>query len=233
MANKKTDTPARPAGGEGGHISYEEMADYVFSDGRRSDFIKTAARINRHVASCPVCGELYRTLMALRDRAEEYAAVETVEEKLLTRLFRALLITEPGEAAEALLEDCRRFKLWLSFRVKNLQELAGDAASGFTYPRLVTVMRSDTGPDGVEKTESVIRSSLFDRQKNRVSIGLDGTLSLYFDSAEYAAGSRVLILPDDSDADPRMIELVRYDDSICYVRFEDIRPGKYTVMVER
>lgn len=232
MANVRTETTDRRTAAEE-HISYEEMADYVFSDGRGGDFIKTAARINRHVMSCPACGEMYRGLMALRDRAEEYAAVDTVQEKLLIRLFRALLITEPEKAGEKILEDCRRFKLWLSFRVKNLRELAGINAEALTYPRLVTVMRSATGPDGVEKTESVIRSSLFDRQKNRVSIGLDGTLSLYFDSAEYSAGSRVLILPNDGDADPQMIELVRYDDSICYVRFEGISPGKYTVMVER
>lgn len=215
------------------HIRFEEMTAYVFSDGKQASFLKTAAVINKHVTDCSQCFKMYQGLMLLRDRLEQYTAIETASEQKLIRLLRFFLPEAKNRTPEQVVDECMRFKVWLSFGIKNMKELLQLSAPGFSNPRLVTVMKSSDGSNGIEETESVIRSSLFDKDKNRVSIGLDGSLSLYFDSSTYAEGRRVLLLPDDCDEEPTMIELIRYDDSISYVRFEGIIPGKYTVMIER
>ena len=55
---------------------------------------------------------------------------------------------------------------------------------------------------------------------------------MYFDSSEHKAGQRVILIPDDEELEAKIIEMKRYDSSICSVRFEGIAPGKYTVVVE-
>ena len=214
------------------HIDFEELAALVFSDGKSDSFLRKAAIINKHVMECPQCFEMYQGLMLLRDRADQYAAIGSSAEKNLVRVFQFFFSKATGQTLEQILNECSRFKTWLSFSIKTSRDLLQASTPGFSNPRLVTLMKSLDGGKGVEETETTIRSSLFDKDKNRVCIGMDGTLSLYFDSSVYGAGKRVLVLPDDMDADPMMIELVRYDDAINYVRFEGIKPGKYTVMIE-
>ncbi len=218
---------------ENAHIDFSDMAEYVFSNGKSESFLKKAAVINKHIMECPECYKTYSALLLLQEKAEKYASLETNGEKLFSRLLRFFFSEKNNQPIEQLVNDCMRFKVWLSFNIQNMKDLIQTSAQGFSNPHLVTVMKSATGKDGVEEVKSVIRSSLIDKDKNRVSIGMDGTLTLYFDSNVYAEGKRILILPDDEDDDPVMIELMRYDDSISYVRFEGIKPGKYTVMIEK
>ena len=142
-----------------------------------------------------------------------------------------LYTLEEKRSKEMLVKECLKFKLWLSFGVQRAGIFA-HRGTEFTHPRLKTVMKSSAEGDQEEEVETVLRSSVIDGQRNRVSIGLDGTLSLYFDAEEHAAGQRVLVLPEDEEAVPQMLELTRYDDRISYVRFEGIQPGEYTVVVE-
>lgn len=211
------------------HLSFEEISEYVFADTRPHGFMKTVARVNQHLAQCPECRTVYQALLELYDRANEYAASGAEREKVLTRVLRAVSAFHPGRPAEQLVRDCLRFREWCSFRVSNRWELAG--GPGFSYPKLVTVMKSADGENGLGEIESVIRTSLMDRDKNRVSIGLDGTLTLYFDAVSYSAGQEVLLLPDEPESIPQMAELVDYDGTMVYVRFEDTAPDQYTVLV--
>lgn len=213
------------------HIDFLDLAEYVFSNGRGSSFLKKAATINYKVMECPECYQTYLALTRLRDHAEQYVSLETSSEKLLIKLLRFFLTESASSTVEQLVNECSRFKAWISFNIKSMKELVQTSNQGFSNPRLVTVMNSSTGKG--EEVKSVIRSSLVDKNKNRVTIGLDGTLSLYFDSNVYSEGKRVVVVPDDDEAEPVMIELQQYDDSISYVRFEGIKPGKYTVMIEK
>ena len=106
-------------------------------------------------------------------------------------------------------EECLGFEKWLSFSVKNMREIMEMQSAGFSHPKLATVMKSAAPGQDPEETETEIKSSLSDRKRNRVSIGLDGTLSLYFDAADPSAGKRIIILPDDPEASPQMFELTR------------------------
>lgn len=214
------------------HISFDDMADYIFSDGRTEDFIATAARINNHVMECEQCRNMYYTLLTLHDEASAYAERTNLKEKTLLRVISYFYSIGISKPIESLLDECRRFKLLLSFNIKSMKELSGYPASGFTYPKLVTVMKSSNDDNNLEESESVIYSSLIDQNKNRVSIGLDGTLSLYFDAKEHSAGKRVMVIPDDENAAAQMIELTKYDNSLSFVRFEGVAPGQYTIVVE-
>ncbi len=214
------------------HISFEEMANYLFSDGRDKDFLATAARINKHVMECEDCRKLYSTVIALRDEADAFARHENLAERTILRIISYFYSMSIQKPIKTLLDECKRFKLLLSFNIKNLRELAETTASGFSYPKLVTVMKSSTDENKVEESESVIYSSLIDQNKNRVSIGLDGTLTMYFDNKEHSVGKRVMVIPDDETMQLQMIELRPYDRSLSYVRFEGVTPGSYTIVVE-
>lgn len=209
------------------HLSFEEIADYVFADTRPPDFIMTAARINQHLRKCEECGAMYRALLELYDRANSYAVAGVEQEKLLTRIWKALSAFEPGKPMEQLARDCLCFREWCSFYINAGRELIG--ASGFSHPKLVSVMKSADGENDPKEVESVIRTSIMDQDKNRVSIGLDDTLSLYFDALAHSAGQKVLLLPDEPESIPQMAELAEYDGTLTYVRFEDAAPGRYTV----
>lgn len=211
------------------HLSFEETADFVFADTRPPDFMKTVAKTNQHLARCPECRRVYQAMLGLYDRANSYVSLGTERKKILTRILKALSAFEPERPVEQLVGDCLRFREWCSFRISGKRELTG--GSDFSYPKLVTVMKSADGEDDLGEIESVIRTSLMDGGKNRVCIGLDGTLSLYFDASSHPAGQRVLLLPDESESIPQMAELADYDGTLVYVRFEDAAPGQYTVLV--
>lgn len=214
------------------HISFTNMADYIYSSGREENFMATAAKINKHVMECPQCRTMYSTLLSLQEESAAYARHANIKEKTLLQMIGCFYSAEIEKSIETLLEECSRFQLLLSFCIKNMQELAAEASAGFAYPKLMTVMKSSSDDSCLEESESVIVSSLIDQNKNRVRIGLDGTLSLYFDAKEHPAGKRVMVIPDDETAAPQMIELTQYDRSLSYVRFEGVAPGRYTVVVE-
>ena len=214
------------------HISFDEMSEYIFSQKAPAEFMSVAARINKHIMDCPVCRKNYDALMQLKDETEKLASYESLDEKIATRIFAFLLSLEQSKPVRTIVDECLGFEKWLSFTIKNMREIMETQSAGFSHPKLVTVMKSATSGEDAEETETEIKSSLFDRKRNRVSIGLDGTLSLYFDESDHSAGKRVIILPDDAEVSPQMFELTRYDDSISCVRFEGVVPGQYTIVVE-
>ena len=214
------------------HISFDEMSEYVFSKKAPAEFMSVAARINKHIMDCPECRKNYNALISLKDETEKIVAHESLDEKITTRIFAFLLSLEHSKPLRMIADECLGFEKWLSFSVKNMREIIEIQSAVFFHPKLATVMKSAALGQDLGETETEIKSSLFDRKRNRVSIGLDGTLSLYLDAADHSAGKRVIILPDDYEASPQMFELTRYDDSISYVRFEGIVPGQYTIVVE-
>ena len=223
-------------------ISFEEMTEYVFGEIDQSDFLKIAARTNKHILKCPRCRKMYDSLMLLEEKLTECENLEAGTEMTTAKVFDTLLSEEDKKAEgvvrssiDALIRESQNFKKCIYFNVKSLQELV-EPNEAYMHPSLVTVMMSDTGDGSTVQTESTIQSSLIDRDKNRVSIGLDGTLSLYFDIKEHEVGKRVVILPDTpgkEDTPGTMMELKVYDDAISYVRFEGVTPGQYTVLVEQ
>jgi hypothetical protein len=214
------------------HISFDDMVEYVFSNKLTVDFVRKGAKINNHVMNCPECYRMYLSLMDYHEKVEQFLNCETGEESIIMRILSFLFSEDAGRPIESILEECRRFRKWIAFSVKNFRELVQGELPGFSHPRLATVMKSASGKSNTEEVESEILSSLFDKAKNRVSIGLDGTLSLYFDAKNHSVGQRVIIMPDDPNKSPQMLELTMYDDSITHVRFEGINPGQYTVLLE-
>lgn len=211
------------------HIPFEELSAYVLSSERPDNMLAIAAKVNNHVMTCDKCKDDYYALMALKDEANRAASHETLDESIKTRVFACLYSLERSKSVHAIAQECLEFKKWLSFSIKNLKELTQTESTFFSYPKLLTDVKSHGGDYVEEKT---VKSSLCDADKNRVSIGLDGTLSLYFNSDEHPVGKRVIILPDDTEEAPQMFELSRYDSSISCVRFEGVAPGQYTIVVE-
>lgn len=183
------------------HISFEEMSEYIFTDKRPDNFVAIAAHVNSHVMLCPDCKAVYNALMSLKDEIDKIEPHESLSEKMKTRILGFLYGIDCSRPIASLIDECLGFKMWLSFTVKSMKELTQSTWIGFSHPKLATVMKSSTDIHDVEVTESEIKSSLYDHKKNRVSIGLDGTLSLYFDSAEHSVGKRIII-PDDTDVNP-------------------------------
>lgn len=212
------------------HIPFEELSAYVFSPGRPENMIAVAAKVNNHVMTCDKCKDDYLALMALKDETDRAVFRETLDESIKTRVFACLYSLERSKPVQAIAQECLGFEKWLSFSIKNLKELAQTESTFFSYPKLLTAVKTHGGDYVEEKT---VKSSLCDADKNRVSIGLDGTLSLYFNSDEHPVGKRVIILPDDTEEAPQMFELTRYDSSISCVRFEGVAPGQYTIVVEK
>lgn len=213
------------------HISFDDMMDYVFSVDTSNNYIKRAAIINNHIIECDECNMMYNALMSLNESVLHYNSIESEEQRVFIKVFGALFMMNSEKTISTLVEESKGFKVWISFDILNLQEISNSTSDSFTHPHLVSAMKSSTDDESMI-TDTEIRSSLYNKKKNRVSIGLDGTLSLYFDSSEHKAGQRVILLPDDEELEAKIIEMKRYDSSICSVRFEGITPGKYTVLVE-
>lgn len=212
------------------HIAFEDMADFIFNE---DVSLEIAAKFNKHMMECSKCYQMYDALYTLHESMDEYLNAETDGEKLRTRIFEVLWSVRKSEPVEKLVAECGRFRHWISLEVNSAKRLVQMDASDFAHPKLVTVMKSSTGDDSEKITQSVIRSSLSDENNNRVSIGLDGTLSLYFSLSEHPVGQRVILLPDDPEAVPQIAALDGYDSSISFVRFEGICPGQYTIAVEQ
>lgn len=214
------------------HPTFEELSAYIFPAAFSGEYLRTAARMNKHILECSECREIYQALLALRDRVEARSAAEFEARSLAARVFSLLRAQEKGLSKEALLSEYLRFKKWASFQIANGKEAIGTALSGFSHPTLVTVMKSSVGQDDSEEVESTLYSSLSDSGKNRVSVGLDGVLTLYFDAAQRRPGQRVIVLSEDDAAQSQLAALEWYDDSLLYARFEDVIPGEYSVLLE-
>lgn len=214
------------------HFSFDDIMNYVFSEDTSSDFINKAAKINNHIMVCDECNMMYNALMSLNESVLHYNSIESEEQRIFIKVFGALFMMNKDKTITKLVEESKGFKVWISFDIVNQQEISSRLSNTFMHPHLVSAMKSSTD-DEVIITDTENRSSLYDKKKNRVSIGLDGTLSLYFDSSEHKAGQRVILIPDDEELEAKIIEMKRYDSSIFSVRFEGIAPGKYTVVVEK
>ena len=230
MLNETTNTEKKSTSNF--HPSFEELSDYIFQNRFSMDYLKTAARINKHVMECPECYNMYQAMLTLREQVDVLSEYESERRSLAAKVFNFLNVHEKGRPKEAVISECLRFKKWTSFQIESMKESIFTALSGFSHPTLVTVMKSSTGQDDSEEVESTIYSSLSDNGKNRVSAGIDGTLTLYFDAAQYQPGQRVIVLSEDDAALSQMAALEHYDNSLLYVRFEDVIPGQYSVLLE-
>lgn len=216
----------------GEHISFEEMSDFVFGKNRPADYMNTVAKYNHHIFKCDECAKMYDVMMSLKEEIDKANAYETPLEKVRTKVFRFLCRNSGKKTAGELVDESKGFGLLLSFNVKSLRELIQNAAEGFSHPKIAVASRYSASGDTVSESESTILSCL-DDGKNRVSIGMDGTLSLYFDATEYEEGKRVILIPDDEETEPVMQILGSYDDGVSYALFEGVEPGEYAIVVEK
>lgn len=217
---------------ENEHIPFDELSAFVFAKNTSKDFLSVAARINKHLMACPSCKKNYYALMNVKDEIEKAARYETFDERIETRVFAFLYSKKHSSSLQAIVKESLRFKKWVSFNIRSMKEIVSVQQPRLAHPVLASVMKSSTSGSQADEVKTEIKTSLYDRNRNRVSIGLDGTLSLYFDASSHPAGKRVIILPDDATKSPQMVELTRYDDSVAYVRVEGIAPGEYTVVIE-
>lgn len=214
------------------HIEFNDMMEYVFAEEFSPEFLSVAAAFNKHIMECDACREMYHQLFNLREAMEAYSLFLAKPAKTQFRVFSALSNVKKNESVEKILELSGRFRDWISFSINSLRDISWGNASGFQHPRLVTEMKSVTGDGAVEKSESVIRSSLLDEQKNRVSVGLDRTLTVYLQANSCKEGQQILLLPEDDSSSPELQSLEKYDGSCLYARFLDVDPGQYSILVE-
>ena len=212
------------------HIPFEELSDYVFSSKRPDRYPSMAFAYNRHIMACPDCKKCYDALVTMKEELESAQSYQKADETVFARMMGFLHSLGTSQTVKDLMEECRRFRKLLSFRLGDFGTIYG-LTEGYSYPRLSMVTKSTAGNQKSDDAGAEIKTSLLGKN-NRISIGQDETVTLYFDRNDHADGERVMILPVDADSEPQMLELTRYDSSLSYVRFENIKPGEYVVLTE-
>ena len=215
------------------HISFEILSEYVFYDDKDLLELFDYAKINQHLMQCESCMKKYNALVSLREAAYQYSELKPAEFRIMIRLFEFLYSKSQSKRIQDIVKECLSFKKWLTFSIKSIKELVQIQSPGFSYPRLATSMKSSPSDRSGSTSSNEIRSTLCDGNMNRVSVGLDGTLSIQLNALEYPVGKKVIIVSDDAEQAPQMMELTRYNDLLNNVRFEGLKPGdEYSVFYE-
>ena len=216
------------------HVSFEDMTEYVFHNNAldNDSFVEESARIQSHIFNCKECRTLYNALLTLKESLDAFDTYQTSQEILFSKVFRFFYMSGTIPA-EKITELCLKFRKWISFGFIDIKEIFSVSSDTlFNHPKLIGIMNSVSDDKSGGDRETLIKTSLIDKNNNRITIGMDGTLSLYFDSTKHPEGKRIIIIPDNDNADTKMLELTEYEESISNVRFEGITPGEYTILIE-
>lgn len=209
------------------HISFEEMEYFIFeATPFEPEGLELGARVNCHIQSCDKCRKLYESMLKISDLQDEIALSET-ESKCLFALIKA--------GADNVIEKLKHFGKQIRFGIGEFSQII-NPSQDFGHPTLRTVMMSSGENASNEEDVSLIDSSIRQnsesgRQRINISAAQDGTLTVYLDAAEYPEGRYVLLVPD-GDAETVAGKLERYSSDLCYVCFEDVSEGDYTVILE-
>lgn len=219
------------------HITFEEISEFFFPSEVNESYLKTVARVNSHAMQCPLCKKRYAALLKYADTVDLKRSAMEQNEKNNLFVLRALCSLkatsqEMENAIASCIEHIQSLSTYVLVKIKDFSEIVVDSMSSginYRYPAFSTVPKS-AGSSG--QTTGIIKSSVVSDADNRISIGLDGTLSLYFNRETCDEKSWVLLAPTGEHQIPYYKRLERYDDHQYVARFFDITPGEYLVILQ-
>lgn len=220
------------------HITFDEMSEFVLAKEFNDDFLKMSARINSHIQSCEQCSQLYRSLLSFNDAMEyEFVPAEELsgDKGIIARTLRKLDITskEMQEAVSNWMKNLDHLVARTNLTIKNFGELIINSADfGFEYPAFAAYAKAYSDDEDEKAQSGVVKSTVIDGDSNRISIGLDGTLSIYFNRDNCDVHAWVLLAPTDEDHIPYFKPLEPYDSRLYVAKFYDITPGDYLVILQ-
>ena len=220
------------------HISFDEMAEFLFAKEFNEDFMRMSSRINSHIQLCEECSQLYRSMLSFNDALdyETVALEELSEEKgIIARALRKLEITskEMQEAVGDWMKNLDHLVSRTNLTIKNFGEIIINSADfGFEYPAFAAYAKAYSEEEDTTTQSGVVRSTVIDGDSNRISIGLDGTLSIYFNRDNCDVHAWVLLAPTDDEHIPYFKPLEPYDNRLYVARFYDVTPGDYLVILQ-
>lgn len=215
------------------HISDDDLFDYFEKDCFDDDFKKMTARINLHIRSCSLCRGKYDAIKEASESLDKISSYLPRKNRFQVNLIRWIYLYEnqkdkEGKKLVECVERVKELTFSVLLKIKNFNELGWVSLSGqneFYHPAFAAVGKSTEG----RPSNGVIKSIIVDGNNGRITIGIDRTLSLYFDKNDCTPGNMVILIPADAEAEPYFKFVDKYGDDMVVARFDDINPGDYIV----
>lgn len=213
------------------HLSVTEIAEFCTAKAVNPSFLALAARVNSHIVSCEECRETYHAFL------EAGEAIDKLE------VSRPLQHPRSGIELEHIKAQLRDIGLsiskfvngWsgLNISIPTLQELeceAIDAMTNLYHPPYAAVAKSlDSKALSRKAHPPVIKSTLTDGGGSRLSVGEDGTLSLFLVPGEADVDTMVALTQEKDESTTQFQFLQPYDGETLTAKFMNIIPGNYYV----
>lgn len=216
------------------HIEFDDMVEFIYATSADDSFTQKAFEINKHLMVCAECREVYEQLLTTREAIEESCFEMPTEERVVIKVLETIYkksntIASVRVMVDGLIEKIKRKQSFIGINVFSLSEIStSNFLSGhcFYHPQAIGVSKSTGDSQENEKMMDV----LIDDKYNRISIALDGTLSLRFQKHMCPAGSIVYLVPN-GDGEAVCGEAKDYEDGLTRIVFDDIEPGDYTIVI--
>lgn len=216
------------------HLTVDEMMEFICADKVDTAFFTLAAKVNAHLVSCDSCRKVYDALMAVDEAMDAVKAYTPKPKKTALQVLKGIILARgEGTLSPSFINNCvdslAKAKTALMFNVENMCRLVSEQLGNgavFYHPVLAATTKS-YGGEGNDAIDSV----LTDGENNQVSIGLDGTLTVVLNEDDYAEGTLVMLLPADSEEEPYSAVAEEYGKDTVSVRFENVSPGKYSIVL--
>lgn len=219
------------------HVTFDEMTAFFFPEKPDADYRRLASRVNAHLMGCPSCRKRYDALLDFSEETERSAAAMTPAQQRRMTILRALYglratSDEMAQAIDRLLDRAHELTASVCVRIRSFGELSAVGIGNglqYRYPVFSTVPKA-AGEAGA--TTGISKSSVVADDRSRISIGLDGTLSLYFDRSACSRDAWVLLAPTGEGQIPYYKPLEAYDERQLAAHFFGITPGEYLVILQ-
>lgn len=214
------------------------MMEFICMSELNDDFYRMAAKVNSHIVKCQECREIYESLLAIDEAMEKAVTMvpksQRIRIKLIERLYHFENKNEETKKRISEYADILK-ELTYSVRVKveSLGEIVCSSMTGgsqFYHPAFATSGKTFSSDEESVQT-GIIKSTVIDDDNNRITIGPDGTLSLFFNKSDCYPGTLVILIPEDSSQEPLFEYAMKdsHNEDMVVVRFEDVTRGDYTV----
>lgn len=219
------------------HITFDEMVEFISGKSITTEYMKLAARVNSHILKCKQCRADYQALLKADTALNSAAAYIPVSQRAKMKAVLGLYAFENNVRGVAVqLSECVRMLSELTnvvkFKIQSFTELMYEELTGtqeFYHPAFAAAQMSNSTSEEEDAQMGIMKSTLIDKDTNRITVSLDRRLSLYFNKSEAISGALIALIPTGSTGEPRFGYPTDYDDNKVVVRFTDVEPGEYIV----
>lgn len=90
------------------HIDFDEIVAHALCDRIDSEYLELAARINRHVMTCPECFKMYKAIDSFFDSVEKISLTQNKDKRMTLALESIYSEKDDEQLREFLISDFRR-----------------------------------------------------------------------------------------------------------------------------